>query len=376
MKIGIFLEKFTNTEIDKDPGIIASRLLKEGIDLKVFSCSPSLEVTQKFSVIKINKNYYESISYWKKSGIETLIIYSWLSIRYTKMISSAKKAGLKVILKLDSDGFLIHPFKPSYIKVFGIDKSMRSKIKYIMRMCQWYLIPRFISKIKIRQIEMSDAVIIETPKAKENLVYSLSFWGKNILSEKIRIIPNPIVKQSTIIKNKNDLITCIGRWDALQKNPKGLIQVLSKTKTNWKINLIGNGSINLANKIKKNNPDILINAQEKITHDEIFLILSKTKIFFAPSIYESFNLAAAEALCCGCSVVGGPIPSFQYFINDNFSGSISDDFDSNSLKLVLEKDIEKWDNGKYNPEEIAKYWRQELSEEKVSKQIIELIKSL
>jgi len=376
MKIGLFLEKFSDVELEKDPGLIAFSLLQEGAEIKIFSHSFSGSLSQKLLVNQVGRSERQQISYWRNSSIEVLIIYSWLSWRYGKMIRAAKKAGLKVILKLDSDGTLLYPLKPSYLKVFGLNKSLGAKIKHLLRLIQWKFLAIPLSKNRIKQLCLADGAIIETPSAKESLVYSLKYWKRENLSKKIAVIPNPINYPLPTLKNKKKVITSIGRWQDTRKNAPGLEQVLGTLKTTWQINLIGPGALSLKNKVKKNNPQLLLQAIENLSHLEIFECLAETKVFFAPSLAESFNLAAAEALCSGCSIVGGPLPSFQYFSQNNQFGTLAKDFKASSLKFALETDLKKWADNLYQPEQIATSWQKELSPEKVGQQIIELIKNL
>lgn len=376
MKVGIFLTNFDDIAINKDPGQIATGLINNGINLTILANNFSSQISKKFKIQQINKQQYNKISYWKNSKIEVIIIYSWLSLRYMHMIKAAKLAGLKIILKLDSDGYLIYPLTPSYLKVFGLNKKIFSKIIHILRVAQWKFLAKTFSRYRIKQIELCNAAIIETPIAKKNIDYSLSYWNKNNLIKKIVVIPNPINGWPLNINTKKNTITCIGRWDDTRKNAKTLIKVLTKLQTNWSVNLIGYGSLHIAKKIKKNNPKLILSTDEQLDHEKIFNKLSETKIFFAPSVSESFNLAAAEALCCGCSLVGGPLPSFQYFYNNNKTGSLSVNFTPESLLETLKIDLKKWDKNIYQPKQIAAYWQNELNLKKISQQIIELIKSL
>jgi glycosyltransferase involved in cell wall biosynthesis len=376
MKIGIFLEKFTDTEINKDPGVIIEYLQKNNISTKIFSQFASAEVMSRYNVEIINARTRNTKEYWEKANIDVLIIYSWLSLRYSKMILAAKQANLKIILKLDSDGYLMSPFYPSYLKVFGLENNILAKIKHLVRLVQWRLFGEFFSKKRLKQVEMCDAAIIESPQARLNIEISLDCFKKLFLIEKIKIIPNPVIDISTYNNEKENIITCIGRWDDNRKNSPALLRVLSNFHHDWKIIIIGKGANEIGKKIKKINNKIDIESSEKISHQEVINKLSQTKIFFSPSISESFNLSAAEALCCGCSLVGSPLPSFDYFIKNNFSGTLAEDLKAASFLKSLESDIEKWNNNLYQPSKIAEYWQYELSPNKIAKQIINLAQSL
>ncbi len=375
MKIGIFLENFTDTELAKDPGTIASGLINKGVDVAVFAHSHTEEVAARFPVVLIKKVERGSVLYWQKSEIDILFVYSWLSLRYTKMIRAAKKANIKVILKLDSDGYLLYPLRPNYLKVFGFNQTFISKATHLLRLAQWYILPKIITKLKIKQIELASALIIESPKAKKNLEYSLSYWKKSYLSQKIAFIPNPIITESIDTLNKENIITCIGRWDDARKNANGLYTVFSQIGTNWQINIIGKGSVILTERIKTANRNIQIKGIEKISHMEIFSQLSKTKILFLPSLTEASPLSASEALSCGCSVVGGPLASVEYFVNSGKSGSMAKNFNAQSLYEALNLDIKKWDT-QYSPENIKTYWQSELDIKNVSGQILALIQHI
>ncbi|MCX6747904.1 MAG: hypothetical protein NTW98_03115 [Candidatus Nomurabacteria bacterium] len=102
MKIGIFLETFTDTELEKDPGSIARGLAQSGFNITIFSKNFSQKVSKEFRVEKVNTYNQNQMSYWRESGMQVLIVYSWLSVRYSRMIHAAKLAGLKIILKLDT----------------------------------------------------------------------------------------------------------------------------------------------------------------------------------------------------------------------------------------------------------------------------------
>ncbi|MDP3836954.1 MAG: glycosyltransferase [bacterium] len=376
MRLGVFLENFTATELTKDPGLITLGLIEEGIDVKVFSHHAATEVSRIFSTSILSEAQRNEPNYWKESEIDSLIIYSWLSLRYSKMISAAKEAGVRVILKLDSDGYLIYPLKPSYLKVFGLNKGIASKMVHLVRMAQWTLFPRIISRIKIKQIQTSDAVIIETPVAADNLKKSLLFWKREDLIDKIKIIPNPVSNWPKDITTKQNIITAIGRWDDTRKNATALVRTLSGLKCDWQIHLIGNGSEKLAAQILEKNPRTNIRSSEKKPHTEVFQDLAETKILFAPSVAESYNLAVAESLCCGCSFVGGPLTSFQYFSNNGFSGRLTSDLKTESFIEALYDEINKWNSEDYDPAIIASYWQKELSPSRISRIIIDIMASL
>ena len=370
MRVGIFLENFTNTELNKDPETIANGLMALGIEVIFFTNKLSVTKKNKLVFRVITKKEAEEKNFWKKAGISSIIIYSWLSLRYEKMIRAIKHANLKIILKLDSDGNLIHPLKPSFLKVFGIHNNLKSKLNHIIRSIQYSVFSKIVAKKRVKQLDMCDAAIIESPDAKKKLIHSLSYWKRNDLITKLHFIPNP-VKTCYGNKAKTNTIICVGRWSDKRKNSKALINIFSKINQPWNIILIGENSKFLAKKI--NNKKININTFEKLSHDDVLQKMNNSKIFFSPSISESFNLAAAEALTCGCSFAGSPLPSFIFFINSGLSGQVAKSLSTKHLRNALYDEINKWESGKRSGDKISNFWTNELSPKNICKKIIEIL---
>lgn len=370
MKIGFFIENFTNIEFHKEPGGIVQSLTKIGYAVKVFCNKSESEANSNFNLKVISKAESNDHKFWKEQDIDRLIIYSWLSLRYTKLIKQATKAGIKVFLKLDSDGSLIYPNRPSYMKTHGLNSSLKERLIYIARLFQWFVIPKFISKIKIKQIELSEAVFIESPQAKEILSQSLLYWNRKDLIEKIKVIEPPVKWDLEKLGKRNEIL-CIGRWESKQKNTKALIEVLNNLNTNWKIKIIGNEAEKVRSKIR--NKTISITSINKLTHDELLKLFPSSKIIFVPSVWETFCLVAAEGLVAGCSVVAGPIAPLIYLTSKN-SGTISKDFSSTSLLKALQEDINRWENKYYDYEKIANDWRAVLNSEVIAKKISHLMR--
>lgn len=105
------------------------------------------------------------------------------------------------------------------------------------------------------------------------------------------------------------------------------------------------------------------------------MILGESQVFYSPSAYESFSIAAAEALCCGCSVVAGRLvtmPSFDWFVSEG-SGILAEVDDCRGHAKALQDEIECWDIGKRNSREISSIWSDRLHADKVAGQVLEMM---
>jgi glycosyltransferase involved in cell wall biosynthesis len=84
------------------------------------------------------------------------------------------------------------------------------------------------------------------------------------------------------------------------------------------------------------------------------------QIICVSSRNESFHIAAAEALCCGCSVAGpAALPSMHYFAGAS-SGSLAIRRTEGDLADAILAEIEAWKNGARDPGRISAYWRAQL----------------
>ncbi|MFA5023521.1 MAG: glycosyltransferase [Patescibacteria group bacterium] len=381
MKIGIFIDNFFEPQKYKDPGVIAESLVNLGHQITIYCFNTNSLEFNGIAIKKVSNRISQSIPFWEQEKIDYLILYSWLSLRFSNLIKALKSANKKIILKLDSDGHLISPLKPTYLRTIGRSNAPKQLIIHALRFLQWSVFASLNSKKRLNQLLMSDAAIIESPPALINLKYSCEFWGQEKLGKKIIFIPDPvsfdIVNDSNIPSQRENIIICNGRWGDKQKNKSGLISVLSSVDlSGWKLIIIGPGAKKIKAILLKKKKDIKIEAIEKIDHHLISGYLKKSKIFFAPSNHESFNLAAAEALCCGCSLAGTPLESFFYFTNNNLYGSLSKNFNVFEIAKALKNEMDKWNQGKYQPQETSNYWREQLSPKNISNKINDLLKKL
>ena len=125
MNIGIFIDNFLEAQRYKDPGVIAESLFNLGHQITIYCLNTNSKKLNEIIIKKISKKESEDASFWKKENINQVILYSWLSLRFSFLIKALKSANKKIILKLDSDGHLIYPLKPTYLRTFGRDNSVK-----------------------------------------------------------------------------------------------------------------------------------------------------------------------------------------------------------------------------------------------------------
>lgn len=154
--------------------------------------------------------------------------------------------------------------------------------------------------------------------------YSKSFYENKIPPKKIAILPNPLSKPLTDLKDssvkKENIILNVGRLDK-NKSQDLLIRAFSKINyTNWKLVLVGEGN-------KKNEYQRLVTSLNLDDHviftgaiKNVHYYYNKAKIFAFTSQSEGFPNALTEALhfglaCVSTNCKSGPSELIKQNIN-------------------------------------------------------------
>lgn len=364
----------------KDVGQIPLGLSRIGYDASIITLDkPSLkDYTSSIPLIKI-KSRTEISDLVKKDDVA--LFYSDAPIEDIRLL---KSIDAKIVWILDSDGRLGRVGEPK--PRFYFLRSLRKPI--------WKIPFRFLNVVtplgsiyerqEIQKLELVDKVVIKSFPALANLAFFVYQHKKNEIIKKISMIPDPVTDDilDTDFSHKENIVISIGRWDDwLQKNPKDLIKAISKflqVKKDWKSFILGNGTDvikkyveRFATKEVKERIDII----GPVPHDKVKEYLSKSKILFMPSRFESFGIAAGEALCCGCSVVSTQIEPLSYMTLGGFTG-LTSNFDYKNLASSLLLESELWDKGIRKLDKIASFWRENLSLKEISSQFEDIIKTL
>jgi len=372
----------------KDPGQILLGLKEIGVDaaMVTFKKGELTNYKSPFPLIQILPSSKGRELAGAIEPFDVAIIYSWLSPNYNFIVEIAKSLNKSVIIKSDSDGRFgatRHPKNRSIVLKVKSSPFSRASAGYIRRLI-FPSIEKKQERKRIEQIALSDAVVIESPDAAQNLSFLLFRNGRGDLIKKIHMIPNPVTPDfvNSEIRDKGNTVVSISRWeDKAQKNPEGLIMTLRNFlgfKENWNAIIIGSGD-NIIRTCMKNLPSSI---QERVSttgildHTKIKDYLLRSKIFFMPSRWESFGIAAAEALCCGLTLVGSPIESLRFLTMQGFSGNVSYSWDPDALCGSLIFEANRWEKGEVDYINIAEFWRKKLNRQSIARQYWKIIESL
>lgn len=385
MKIAIFFDRYSPEHEYKDPGQIPLGLKEIGLSNVLLTLKkPSLTnpLNQSITILQEEKSEFIQEKYWRSNNADIVIAYTWLSGAYNEIIAQMKSGGKKVLIKADSDGLIGYPLPNRYLRVptfegGTIALSLALKIS-------WHKPFKFLfskrTKRIIKEIELSDGVIIESPEALSNLNYFLSAWERRDLISKNHFIPNPIATEfiNSEVKPKEDIAISFGRWDDYkQKSTRTMVKTVIeflKEKPNFKFVIFGSGTELVKSLLAKAPKEIAsrIVILGYVDREKIKELLANAKIFFVPSRWESFSIASGEALCMGCSIVGTPLECLRYLSMQGFSGTTSTSFKKEDLLAALLQDSLKWENQYYEPEKISTFWKARLNRKKIAEEIEKL----
>jgi glycosyltransferase involved in cell wall biosynthesis len=385
MRAAIFFDEYMPLHETKDPGLLA-------LGLNRLCCSTSLITLGKpelenynapFVLIARDRQRFADASFWRRLEAEVVICYTWLDPSYNDIVAALRDSGKIIVLKADSDGRLGYPLAPRY---FQTTKPLQ-RLKHVCEEGAFFskIFPSYRSRVKeiIRQIQMANAVLIESPKALSNMREFLGYWWNQNLLSKFHVIPNPVaddVMQAQITAKENVLMS-VGRWDSPQKNAAMLLKCSHKFLTDndgWRLQLVstlGHGRKLVENIVSR--WTLALRSRVEIqgpleSHGQMVQLFNRTKIFFVPSRWEGFPIAAAEAVCMGCTIAGTPLEALDFLVAEGFSGKLSKGFTFGDLTRTLQREASSWLQNVYNPFAIAAYWRQRLSSETVASQVMKL----
>ncbi len=167
---------------------------------------------------------------------------------------------------------------------------------------------------------------------KANKILVLNNLDKKLLVDKLKVKANKVKVTSNGISYKKAKLAekekiydgiFIGRFHH-QKGIFDLVKIwqfVCQKKPKAKLCLIGSGSPNFTQKIKKKIKSLKIEKNIDLKGakfaKEKFLLLKLSRIFVYPSLYESFALVIAEAMACGLPAIAYKLPIYEEIYADN-----------------------------------------------------------
>ena len=244
--------------------------------------------------------------WWQSQKPDLVILGLWTRPKYDPIRRAALSATPHVIERADSDGmrtascgfFTYAKRRFDYFRDRTYHwPSLLSIPASIFYSFASILATPWIETRLARTLKLLPAIAVETPHA--TLLWKSLSTRLGVDPSKIHCVPHPIqtdiFKFDPAIPKKNQIIS-VGRWETYQKNLPLLLKTLRyflDKNPSWTALIVGSG-------LPTKSPHPRITFLPPLSPPDLARHMQESKIFLSSSRYESFGLAANEAILCGC----------------------------------------------------------------------------
>jgi glycosyltransferase involved in cell wall biosynthesis len=336
-------------------------------------------------LIRTDYQNLESVDWWRSHRLNGVILYAWGSPKYRKVAAAIREAGVFLILNQDNGG-LVSPLAGfrGWLEEQWIMTGRRNSILFAKRLARGLTVGLLaVDPLRAAHLKQGNVIACVSPAAADHYRILCRVYGGGELAKRVEVIPHPVepgFRFEPSANKKLRQVVCVGRWqDHLQKRPRlmqAVLQQLVRDDTSATVEVIGNTTqelrdwhLSLAEEQQRR-----VRLRGMVDRGQLAEILRNSQVFYSPSAFESFGIAAGEALCCGCSVVAGrsvSMASFEWFVSEN-SGTLADGDDAATHLQTLTRELLAWDRGDRDPQAIAGVWSGRLHADRVAALAIHL----
>jgi glycosyltransferase involved in cell wall biosynthesis len=240
----------------------------------------------------------------------------------------------------------------------------------------------FTDPLRAIHLKQGDVIACVSPGAAERYRRLCRIYGGAALAERVTVLPHAVEPRFVCDKQaKFRQVACVGRWhDSIQKRAWLLMDVIGRLlEADQEVNVVLAGAPTPAMVAWRcalpEGAAARVRLAGKVGRDELDAIYRQSQVFYSPSAYESFGIAAAEALCCGCSVVAArkvTMPSFEWFVSEE-SGRLVERDDAEGHVRALLAELKKWKDGKRDALEISRVWCDRLHADKLAGVVVGMV---
>lgn len=331
----------------------------------------------------------ESVAWWKTQQLDGVILYAWGHPTYRNVARAIREAGITLILNQDNGGWIsplgsFQGWLHELWIILGGKTSVRTLMSFFKAAVKGITYGLCVTD-PLRAIHLKQGHIIAcvSPTAAKRYQLLCKSYGGDAMVRRVRMLPHPVEPRFQIQAQatKSRMIACVGRWqDLIQKRPALMQAVLEQVLTQdaqVRVEIAGELTETLSawHQTLPASAKHRVRLRGRLGRDELVDLFQAAQVFYSPSAYESFGIAAGEALCTGCSVVAGPSPSmaaFEWFTSENFGTLAQRDRLEEHVAALIEE-LAHWDQGRRNAQEISKTWSEHLHAPKVAARATKMI---
>lgn len=374
----------------RDSGLMCRGLQAIGCESKAVMPGEG-QPEDEADLIRTDFKNLESAEWWKGHRLDGVVLYAWGSPKFRKVAKAIREAGIFLIVNQDNGG-LISPLagfsgwlEEQWILV-GKKRDSAGMIAFLKRVVRGATVGLLVTDpLRAAHLKQGNVIACVSPEAARHYRKLCRIYGGG-LAERVEVLPHPVEPQFRFDRSsepKSRQVVCVGRWqDRVQKRPRLMQAVLQQ--------LVANDPDVLVEVVGTLTPELRdwhlslrgesrerIQLRGRVDRNRLAEIFRSSRIFYSPSAFESFGIAAGEALCSGCSVVAGrsvSMTGFEWFVSKD-SGRLADPDDAEGHLRALQMELGCWDQGGRNPSAISKVWAGSLHADNVAAQALALCHS-
>ena len=374
MRVGIFLPKaFRPYSVDFDGYV--KELMLEGHE-PVVVCRANENGPPACQVVETTEEEERTRQFWNDLKLDVCICYTWL--RLPETLRAMRAAGTYVLSRADTDGqfsYRVHP-RATFRNLVGIARGPADYLRRLRHYLRCYFsFYRVFDRESLAVIEASDAFVIETWGARENLAAFLNYHHRGHLLDRLHVVAHSVPDDFLVspIGGKNlPLIYCAGRWDDRIKAAPLLSRAISRIlarEPQAEFLMTGFGVEEAFGQLS-GYPQVRLLG--RLPRHSLPALLAECQLHLSASIAESQPIGALEALCCGATVVGTPIPGIEDIVDHDRFGAVSASYSTDSLVTATLDELKRWKNRERDQSAIAAHWRERVGNKTVMRKLLEI----
>ena len=370
----------------RDAGLTCLGMRGLGVNCRFVALGPESQPADAPAILTSFDNMQRA-DWWKQWQAEAVLFNCWAAPRYEPVSRAIREAGSKLIVRLDTDGVTSSRthFREYLSKMycgFHEERKPAAALQALAKALLFRLCPSVHDDKVLRHLRHADCIAIESPRALQRYEQYLAACGAPELGAKLRVIPHPVAE---IFRHdpgvpKERRLVAVGRWESIFKDTpllvRTLVQVLRR-EPDYCATVIGSGADLVERLLARRGADVRarIEVRPRVPQAQLVAEYQRAQIIVVSSRSESFHIAAASALCCGCSVVGPEsIPSLAWFASEG-GGSLGASRTAENLAAAARAEIVAWREGRHDPKQISARWTNLVTAEAVARQCLELVRA-
>jgi glycosyltransferase involved in cell wall biosynthesis len=335
----------------------------------------------RFPVVVASPDDYSTAEFWRSLDLEVAIVWNWL--RGSRVVKAISDAGIKTILRGDTDGLAskrVFPFE-SLQRFVGSGVGLRSRLglaKYFA-LHSWPQ-ARHEDEELLRTLNVADAIAVETPIARKGICQVLRHYGKSQMATKLRVVPHSVRDDfvSVAVKPAHERkrqVVAAGRWDSTQKNPELLVKTVERVlHQDRRASVVVCGAASDSTRSALNRLGDRVRYAGRVSVDAMINYLNESQLFLSTSRWETHPIGALEALCLGCTVVAPPIRGFIDLLSDSKCGRLAKSMRPADLASAVIAEFIEWESGKKSVPAISEDAREQFCNRTVVNAILRSVR--